>query len=197
MALAGSPPCCIPAPFLPCAGTALHPEQLGCSQQPCSSAAVGAGCWHCWILPRWGREDGSRSRPWCCLPPSRSGVGSAASCSRLHCSLLEGKEAGEEAALGVVKETESEGEEGPSRGETAEQVSISPPLLLWGQGCSSAAAPALLQTRGVGMGSWWSWLCQQHPRRASSSPPLLSGAEGADGGVWGGGRTRLSIPAAL
>lgn len=47
--------------------------------------------------------------------------------SRLHCSLLQGKEACEEAALGVVKETKSEGEEGPSRGETTQQVSISPP----------------------------------------------------------------------
>lgn len=59
----------------------------------------------------------------------------------LHCSLLQGKEADEE---GVVKETKSEGEEGPSRGETTEQVSTSLPCLgaffLWGQGPSSAAA---------------------------------------------------------
>lgn len=70
----------------------------------------------------------------------------------LHCSLLQGKEACEETALGVVKETKSEGEEGPSRGEATEQVSIctSPSLPPLGSG----AAPAQLQPQhpGVGMG---------------------------------------------
>lgn len=64
-----------------------------------------------------------------CPPPAVVGVGwggfSAAVCFCLHCSLLSGKEANEEAALRVVKETESEGEERPSRGETTKQVSIS------------------------------------------------------------------------
>lgn len=94
------------------------------------------------------------------------------------------------------KEKRGRAEEKP-RNKSASPLPAHGALLLWGQGCSSAAAPAPLRARGVGMGSWWSWLCQQHPRRASSSPPLLSGAEGADGGVWGGRRTRLSIPAAL
>lgn len=61
-----------------------------------------------------------------CPPPAVVGVGwggfSAAVCFCLHCSLLSGKEANEEAALRVVKETESEGEERPSRGETTKQV---------------------------------------------------------------------------
>lgn len=66
------------------------------------------------------------------LPPSCSGWGggggfSAAICFCPHCSLLSGKETSEEAALRVVKETKSEGEERPSRGETTKQVSISPP----------------------------------------------------------------------
>lgn len=65
----------------------------------------------------------------------------------LHCSLLQGKEACEETALGVVKETKSEGEEGPSRGEATEQVSIctspSLPPSPWQWGCScTAPAPA-------------------------------------------------------
>lgn len=105
---------------------------------------MGAGRLHCWIVPSCGRGTVSLlQQGGLCL-------------SRLHCSLLQGKEAGEEAALGVVKETKSEGEEGPSRGETTEQVSISPPsvgtFFLWGQGRSSAAAqPSLADTPG------WAW----------------------------------------
>lgn len=115
--------------------------------------------------------------------PQRGGL----CCSRLHCSLLQGKEACEEAALGVVKETESEGEEGPSRGETAEQVSISPPrvsaFFLWGQGRSSAAAqPAPADTPQWG---WGSRGAAPGPGLGSDLPSCLLELKGLEGVLRG------------
>lgn len=109
-------------------GTALHPDQWCCLPVACSSDIMGAGCWIFWITSIWDWED--QNGPWHCLPPAVVGVRggfSAAICFCLHCSLFSGKETSEEAALRVVKETKSEGEERPSRGETTKQVSISPP----------------------------------------------------------------------
>lgn len=118
--------------------------------------------------------------PWVPLWRGRGSVCAAAGRAlplSLHCSLLQGKEACEETALRVVKETKSEGEEGPSRGEATEQVSISTsPLPPFPPG--NGAVPARLQPRhpGVGMGL----VGLQHLQRGwacSSPPPELKGLE--------------------
>ena len=172
-----TPLCCNASPFfIPC---------WGC---PCTQ--TDSQQWwdrlRCWIVP--GRGRGTVSLP------QRGGL----CLSRLHCSLLQGKEAGEEAALGVVKETESEGEEGPSRGETAEQVSISPPRIgaffLWGQGRSSAAAqPSRADTPGWGWGSRGAAPGPAAPVEGPGSylPSCLLELKGLEE-VLGG--TRLSFP---